>query len=103
MHVVTPLYSSHQSLPVHDPSLFSLSAQSRFSAQPEIYQSFLEILHTYQKEQRSIGEVYGQVATLFRAHADLLDEFSQFLPEAAPEVRAWSRVHITSPPYPAAR
>eukprot|EP00126_Sphaerothecum_destruens_P001598 Sdes_comp15011_c0_seq1m3773 len=58
--------------------------KTRFSQQPEIYKAFLEILHTYQKDQRSIKDVYSQVATLFRSHADLLEEFSQFLPEAAP-------------------
>ena len=58
--------------------------KTRFAQQPEIYKAFLEILHTYQKEQRSIKEVYAQVATLFRSHADLLEEFSQFLPEASP-------------------
>jgi len=31
--------------------------QNRFQNQPDIYKSFLEILHTYQKEQRIIKEV----------------------------------------------
>ena len=77
----------------------------------------MEILHTYQKEQKSIKEVchcrpalpgpeptlnsrvaspcvrarcqvYEQVATLFRYHPDLLVEFSQFLPEAVPHQNA---------------
>lgn len=30
--------------------------QNRFQGQPEIYKAFLEILHTYQKEQRTIKE-----------------------------------------------
>jgi paired amphipathic helix protein Sin3a len=54
--------------------------KSRFSDQPETYKSFLDILHTYQKEQTTIKKVYEQVATLFKDHADLLDEFTQFLP-----------------------
>ena len=62
--------------------------KTRFSSQPDIYKSFLEILHTYQKEQKSIKEVYDQVATLFRYHPDLLVEFSQFLPEAVPHQTA---------------
>ena len=37
---------------VHVPNL-----QSRFQNQPDIYKAFLEILHTYQKEQRIIKEV----------------------------------------------
>ena len=34
------------------------------------------------------GQVYEQVATLFRYHPDLLIEFSQFLPEAVPHQNA---------------
>eukprot|EP01134_Creolimax_fragrantissima_P007919 CFRG7919T1 len=58
--------------------------KTRFGQSPDVYKHFLEILHTYQKEQRTIKEVYQQVANLFRYHPDLLSEFSQFLPEAAP-------------------
>eukprot|EP00127_Corallochytrium_limacisporum_P001852 Clim_evm7s88 gene=Clim_evmTU7s88 len=58
--------------------------KTRFSQHPEIYKNFLEILHTYQKEQTSIKDVYNQVAQLFNRHQDLLEEFSQFLPDAAP-------------------
>jgi len=64
----------------------------------------LEILHTYQKEQRNLkesghiggtnsgatggtkhlteAEVYSQVAKLFENQEDLLAEFGQFLPDA---------------------
>jgi hypothetical protein len=31
--------------------------KSRFSTQPEVYKSFLEILHTYQKQQNNLKEV----------------------------------------------
>eukprot|EP00042_Codosiga_hollandica_P057087 m.838224 g.838224 ORF g.838224 m.838224 type:complete len:1257 (-) comp59497_c0_seq2:178-3948(-) len=55
--------------------------KSRFADVPDTYKSFLEILHTYQKEQRGIKEVYAHVAKLFHAHPDLLEEFSQFLPD----------------------
>lgn len=64
----------------------------RFSANPEVYQQFLEILHTYQRDQHATkvprskmlleSEVYNQVARLFQNQRDLLDEFSQFLPDA---------------------
>ena len=37
--------------------------KTRFAKQPETYKAFLEILHTYQKEQRTIKEVYEQVRT----------------------------------------
>ncbi|KAL5019521.1 hypothetical protein ScPMuIL_002413 [Solemya velum] len=70
--------------------------KNRFQGQPEIYKAFLEILHTYQKEQRNLkeglvpsgykplteAEVYAQVAKLFQNQEDLLAEFGQFLPDA---------------------
>ncbi|KAK3764797.1 hypothetical protein RRG08_046433 [Elysia crispata] len=70
--------------------------KNRFQGQPDIYKQFLEILHTYQKEQRlnrdggAVGptkpltesEVYQQVANLFKNQDDLLAEFGQFLPDA---------------------
>lgn len=37
----------------------------RFALQPQIYKAFLEILHTYHKEQHTIKDVYEQVAQLF--------------------------------------
>ena len=36
--------------------------KTRFAKQPETYKQFLEILHTYQKEQKTIKEVYEQVS-----------------------------------------
>ena len=75
--------------------------QSRFHGQPDIYKQFLEILHTYKKEQKMIKEgiqpppgsrflteqeVYSQVARLFHHQEDLLAEFGQFLPDATSSV-----------------
>ncbi|CAG0915392.1 unnamed protein product [Notodromas monacha] len=80
----------------------------RFNNRPEIYKQFLEILHSYQKDQKetrnacqgpagllsfpsrgmnaasklSEAEVYAKVKKLFENQDDLLHEFSQFLPEA---------------------
>ena len=66
----------------------------RFQGQPDVYKQFLEILHTYQKDQRAMkeggvpksmlteSEVYAQVSKLFQNQEDLLNEFGQFLPEA---------------------
>ena len=42
-------------------------------------------MHTYQKEQRSIKDVLEQVSQLFADHADLLKEFTYFLPDAVQE------------------
>ncbi|ORY04818.1 hypothetical protein K493DRAFT_311208 [Basidiobolus meristosporus CBS 931.73] len=55
--------------------------KNRFSSEPETYKQFLEILQTYQKEQKPIQEVYAQVQVLFRNATDLLGEFKQFLPD----------------------
>ncbi|KAJ3048832.1 Transcriptional regulatory protein sin3 [Rhizophlyctis rosea] len=55
--------------------------KNRFSTEPETYKQFLEILQTYQKEQKPIHDVYAQVQVLFKGAPDLLDEFKQFLPD----------------------
>lgn len=55
--------------------------KNRFSGQPETYKKFLEILQTYQKDQKPIQEVYAEVQVLFDGSNELLDEFKQFLPE----------------------
>ncbi|XP_022658802.1 paired amphipathic helix protein Sin3a-like [Varroa jacobsoni] len=64
--------------------------KNRFACQPDVYKKFLDILHTYQKEQKSRdaggslseSEVYQQVAALFEDQDDLLQEFGKFLPDA---------------------
>ncbi|KAH9858239.1 hypothetical protein C2E23DRAFT_718829 [Lenzites betulinus] len=58
----------------------------RYQDDPETYKQFLEILQTYQKEQRHVQDqtqVYAQVHILFKDAPDLMDEFKDFLPEAA--------------------
>jgi paired amphipathic helix protein Sin3a len=55
-----------------------------FSNDERVYKAFLEILNQYRKGQKTIQSVYEEVALLFRNHADLLNEFSYFLPDAAP-------------------
>ena len=83
--------------------------KQRFEHDPEnTYQSFLDILHTFQKKQRSIKDVLDkvccvtkslsgiavpvlivtfcfQVSELFRDHHDLLKGFTFFLPENVQE------------------
>jgi len=56
--------------------------KKRFAGEPETYKKFLEILHTYQKEQRGIKEVLDEVSVLFADHPDLLKHFTFFLPDA---------------------
>lgn len=58
--------------------------KSRFSLQPHIYKTFLEILHSYYQGQHSINEVLSEVADLFQNHQDLLSEFKHFLPKSTP-------------------
>ena len=55
--------------------------QVRLEAEPEVYQQFLQILHTFHKEHQTIHHVYDQVAVLFQNHTDLFDEFKQFFPD----------------------
>lgn len=63
------------------------AGQNRFQDKPEIYKQFLEILQTYQREQKPIQDVYAQVTTLFHTAPDLLEDFKQFLPESAAQTR----------------
>jgi len=68
----------------------------RFELKPEIYKSFLRILHTYHEEHHTITDVYEQVAKLFEMHPDLLQEFKAFLPDSTPrETYASSRPRRT--------
>ncbi|PHZ11183.1 uncharacterized protein RHIMIDRAFT_238626 [Rhizopus microsporus ATCC 52813] len=55
--------------------------KTRFAHDPDTYKQFLEILQTYQKDNRPIQEVYAHVQYLFNGAPDLLDEFKQFLPD----------------------
>ncbi|KAF1805262.1 Sin3 family co-repressor-domain-containing protein, partial [Mucor lusitanicus] len=55
--------------------------KNRFAGQPDTYKKFLEILQTYQKDQKPISEVYTEVQALFDGSTELLEEFKQFLPE----------------------
>jgi paired amphipathic helix protein Sin3a len=64
----------------------------RFANDPTTYHQFLDILHTYQKEQRGIKQVLEEVARLFADHPDLLKEFTFFLPDAVQE-QAKERLH----------
>ena len=69
-----------------------------FGDKPGTYLAFLEILHTYQKEQKSIKDVYEEVSRLFKDHTELLAEFSQFLPYGQP--LSGPGLEATPPPVP---
>lgn len=53
----------------------------RFQTEPQIYKSFLEILHSYQRNREDIKAVLDRVSELFADHEDLLSDFAYFLPD----------------------
>ncbi|VDP83047.1 unnamed protein product [Echinostoma caproni] len=64
---------------------------NKIKGNPDAYRRFLDILQWYQKEQRHSDplrrkqaelQVYQDVSKLFDGQEDLLQEFSQFLPES---------------------
>ncbi|GCC33566.1 SIN3 transcription regulator family member Aa isoform X1 [Chiloscyllium punctatum] len=94
-HAATPPMQNNQPVEFNHAINYVNKIKNRFQGQPDIYKAFLEILHTYQKEQRNAKEaggnytpalteqeVYAQVARLFKNQEDLLSEFGQFLPDA---------------------
>lgn len=58
--------------------------------------AFLQVLNTYHMSQQSITEVLEQVSQLFADHADLLMEFTYFLPDT---VQDQVRLYIVPMPY----
>jgi paired amphipathic helix protein Sin3a len=87
-----PPPQQHQAVEFDHAISYVTTIKKRFASDPNTYHSFLEILHTYQKEQRGIKEVLEQVAHLFQDHPDLLKEFTFFLPDAVQE-QAKERLH----------
>mmetsp|Transcript_24647 Transcript_24647/g.84291 ORF Transcript_24647/g.84291 Transcript_24647/m.84291 type:complete len:426 (+) Transcript_24647:232-1509(+) len=55
--------------------------KTRFQDNEKVYKSFLEILNMYRKGNKTISQVYDEVALLFDSHDDLLREFTYFLPD----------------------
>ncbi|KAJ3685975.1 hypothetical protein LUZ61_015139 [Rhynchospora tenuis] len=55
--------------------------KNRFQQEEHVYKSFLDILNMYRKENKTIQDVYREVAVLFDSHPDLLEEFTHFLPD----------------------
>ena len=66
--------------------------KQRFASDERVYKAFLEILNMYRKGQKTIANVYDEVALLFRNHADLLAEFTYFLPDNSPPAAQPRRV-----------
>ncbi|XP_039005441.1 paired amphipathic helix protein Sin3-like 2 isoform X2 [Hibiscus syriacus] len=57
--------------------------KKRFQNDEHVYKSFLDILNMYRKVHKDINEVYSEVASLFKDHPDLLEEFTRFLPNSS--------------------
>ncbi|CAL5196996.1 unnamed protein product [Lathyrus oleraceus] len=57
--------------------------KTRFQGNDRVYKTFLDILNMYRKETKSITVVYQEVSALFQDHADLLEEFTHFLPDTS--------------------
>eukprot|EP00899_Mesostigma_viride_P008288 jgi/Mesvir1/17460/Mv08734-RA.1 len=75
--------------------------KSRFSKDEGVYKAFLEILNLYRKGQKTISQVYEEVAVLFQDHSDLLKEFCYFLPEStAPDNQEGGGAGGPRPPPP---
>lgn len=95
--------------------------KARYADDSTTYKQFLEILQTYQKEQRHLqdvshsivrttlvqltiistqSQVYVQVQMLFKDAPDLLGEFKDFLPEAVPGVAQNGVVILPQPVAP---
>ncbi|URD90105.1 hypothetical protein MUK42_27419 [Musa troglodytarum] len=91
--------------------VFVNKIKSRFQNDEHVYKSFLDILNMYRRENKSIREVYEEVAALFKNHQDLLEEFTHFLPDAsatcAPHLgypdRSFAHQDERSPVMPSAR
>ncbi|KAK1606413.1 hypothetical protein QYE76_030086 [Lolium multiflorum] len=64
--------------------------KARFQHEEDVYKAFLGVLNMYRMHNKPIQDVYEEVATLFRDHPDLLEEFKHFLPDTStvPQVLA---------------
>ncbi|KAG2499920.1 hypothetical protein HYH03_002207 [Edaphochlamys debaryana] len=71
--------------------------KTRFANDERVYKAFLEILNLYRKGQKTINNVYDEVAVLFRSHQDLLEEFTYFLPDGT-QSGAAARLRAGFPP-----
>ncbi|GMI99171.1 SIN3-like 2 [Hibiscus trionum] len=57
--------------------------KNRFQHDEHVYKSFLDVLNMYRREQKDVNELYTEVASLFKDHPDLLEEFTRYLPDSS--------------------
>ncbi|KAL8137781.1 hypothetical protein V2J09_003782 [Rumex salicifolius] len=67
--------------------------KARFQGNDHLYKSFLDILNMYRREHKPIKEVYQEIAVLFKDHTDLLNEFTNFLPDDSKTV-SLQQIHV---------
>lgn len=60
---------------------FIQKIRTRFSHEPEVFKTFLEIVDEFQSERKSLSELYKQINNLFAGHLDVIEDFKKFLPE----------------------
>lgn len=78
--------------------------KTRFQYDEQVYKAFLEILNMYRKGNKTISEVYQEVASLFKDHQDLLEEFTYFLPDSSGSAHVPHAPTSARPgPFPASR
>jgi len=73
--------SSPDTVGWRDARNYITTVKRRLASKPEIYDKFLKILLSYEKEPRETKEVFNDVSLLFANHADLLKDFKSFLPD----------------------
>ncbi|KAL8518882.1 hypothetical protein ACS0TY_010010 [Phlomoides rotata] len=66
------------SLTFEDALGFVSKIKARFDG--NVYKAFLDILYMYRKNNKTIQEIYQEVAGLFQEHVELLVDFIHFLP-----------------------
>lgn len=81
-----PLHEEEEQKPVEFDQAINYvnKIKMRFAMDERVYKAFLEILNMYRKGQKTIINVYEEVAKLFKNHSDLLHEFTYFLPDSTP-------------------
>ncbi|KAI3731490.1 hypothetical protein L1987_62678 [Smallanthus sonchifolius] len=65
----------------------------RFQGDEHVYKSFLDIMNMYRMETKSVTKVHQEVAVLLHNQPDLLNEFTNFLPDSS---AATSSNHVHS-------
>lgn len=101
---------SRRQLKVEDALAYLDQVKETFFGQPEVYNSFLDMMKEFKAQEIDTPTVIGRVITLFRGHDDLIRGFNTFLPPgytidltlngSVPLVRLTTRQSPPPPPPP---